>query len=60
MSEFVTKFFRGLLLTFADLPTVDDHIASVNIVIDLERAERKRIRELLGRRLQALFFDVTA
>ena len=43
MAEIVPEFLGGLLLTLADLPSIDDHVVLVSDAMDADGTEGKRL-----------------
>src|SRR5215510_3844650 len=44
VAEIVPKFLGGLLLTLADLPTIDEHVVFVSDPVDTDRTKRERLK----------------
>src|SRR5215467_14574434 len=43
VAEIVSKFLGGLLLTLADLPTIDEHVVLVSDAVDADRTKGERL-----------------
>src|SRR5262249_53360669 len=44
VAEIIPEFLGGLLLTLADLPSIDEHVAFVSDPVDADRTKRERLK----------------